>query len=126
MFLHSVPEECLLKIEKRELLGLLCLGAYVLILGKCCRGWKSGDRNTCVRIEEREGAGAVQVYGEDPLRDYHQGMEDSPQTMRNRLHMERRSGLLDVGSFLIGVEVSLRQQAPALTQGLFGPLSNGE
>ena len=125
MFLQSVPEECLMKIEKRELLGLLCLGAYVLLLGKCCRGWGSNDKSTRLKMEGREGE--RQVYGEDPLKDYHQGMEDSPNTARNRLRMERRGGgLLDVGSFLLGVEVSMRQQAPALTQGLFGPLSNGE
>ena len=122
MFLQSVPEECLMKIEKRELLGLLSLGAYVLLLGKCCRGWGSNNKPTRLKTE-----GERQSYGEDPLKDYHQGMEDSPSTARNRLHMERRGGgLLDVGSFLLGVEVSIRQQAPALTQGLFGPLSNGE
>lgn len=36
-----------------------------------------------------------------------------------------RRARLDVGSFLIGVEVSLRHCEPSLTEGLFGPLTNG-
>ena len=34
-------------------------------------------------------------------------------------------GRLDLGSFLVGVEVSLRDSSPQMTAGLFGPLTNG-
>ena len=121
-FQQSFPEEYLTQVEKRELLGLLCLGAYVLLLGKCCRGWGTGERTTRGRTEENEGGG--HFFSKDPLKEYQQGAEDSPQAVRLRLD-RKTGGQLDVGSFLIGVEVSLRQHAPALTQGLFGPLTNG-
>ncbi len=39
---------------------------------------------------------------------------------------ERRGAKLDVGTFLIGVEVSLRHSEPVDTEGLFGPLTNGK
>lgn len=49
------------------------------------------------------------------------GNEDSPQ-MRG----DRRGARLDVGTFLMGVEISLRNDNPSLTEGLFGPLTNGK
>ena len=39
---------------------------------------------------------------------------------------ERRQDRLDVGTFLVGVEVSHRNGNPSLTEGLFGPLTNGK
>ena len=36
-----------------------------------------------------------------------------------------RRGRLDAGSFLVGVELSLRQSHSRTVQGLFGPLTNG-
>ena len=43
-----------------------------------------------------------------------------------KLRGERRGARLDAGSFLIGVEVSLRDCEAEMTQGLFGPLTQGE
>ena len=77
------------------------------------------------RPEEKGGERGGQLFSEDPLKAYRQGADDSPRVVQLRLE-RRTGGQLDVGSFLIGVEVSLRQHAPALTQGLFGPLTNGE
>ena len=36
------------------------------------------------------------------------------------------TGRLDLGSFLLGIDVSLRELEPVMTQGLFGPLTNSE
>lgn len=73
-------------MEEEEVLQFMCLAGYVLLLGRCCRGWT-------------------------PKRSPHKG---HPQT-----------ALFDVGSFLIGVEVSMRQLVPEKTKGLIGPLTNG-
>lgn len=118
-FLESAPEQCLAKIDQKELLGLMCLGAYVLILGKCCKGWG---------IKERERGRVKYDYeptrARDPLKKY-DGASSSPETVHDQ-GISRRKSNLDAGSFLIGIETSLRQIAPQLTQGLFGPLSNGQ
>ena len=73
-------------MDHNEVLHFMCLAGFVLLLGRCCRGW-------------------VPKYNPSKTR---------PQT-----------NLFDVGSFLIGVEVSLRQLIPEKTKGLIGPLTNG-
>ena len=124
-FLHLFPEEYLTKIDRKELLGLMCLGAYVLLLGKCCRGWGIGDKCTVSKglDETPDIPGPIP----DPLLKYQQiGARHSPVISHEEGSRKRGGRRLDVGSFLIGVEVSIRQMAPELTQGLFGPLSNGK
>ena len=69
-----------------EMLHFMCLAGFVLLLGRCCRGW-TPKYSPC----------------------------------KSRL----QTTLFDVGSFLIGVEVSLRQLVPDKTKGLIGPLTNG-
>ena len=43
-----------------------------------------------------------------------------------KLRGDRRGMRLDSGSFLVGVEVSLRDCEPNMTEGLFGPLTQGK
>jgi len=43
---------------------------------------------------------------------------------KTKTHAQTTS-LFDVGSFLIGTDVSLRQLVPEKTKGLIGPLTNG-
>ena len=94
---------------------------YVLLLGRCCRGWGVGE--TTLKTTEQDHF--TQPVVSDPLQKYQQGDERrSPHVTRSPI--KRRGCKLDVGSFLIGVEISLRQQAPELTQGLFGPLTNSQ
>ena len=73
-------------MNHEEVLHFMCLAGFVLLLGRCCRGW-------------------IPNYNPNKTR---------PQTT-----------LFDVGSFLIGIEVSLRQLIPEKTKGLIGPLTNG-
>lgn len=73
-------------MEHDKVLHFMCLAGFVLLLGRCCRGWTPK----------------------------HSPYKSRPQTT-----------LFDVGSFLIGVEVSLRQLVPEKTKGLIGPLTNG-
>ena len=46
-----------------------------------------------------------------------------PKYSSNKTHPQ--TTLFDVGSFLIGMEVSLRQLIPEKTKGLIGPFTNG-
>ena len=72
-------------MDPQEILHFMCLAGFVLLLGRCCRGWV-------------------------------------PKYSSNKTHPQ--TTLFDVGSFLIGIEVSLRQLVPEKTKGLIGPLTN--
>ena len=166
-FRRALPEECLANIESEETLSLLCLGAFVLMLGRCCRGWGSEEvsdrergggereRRDGGRMERGRGDGAsrsklleesskmlgpvlpdvqkVKRYIQDPLQPYkHRGGREPctivvPGSPRNTKAARKvaMGAQLDLGSFLIGVEVSLRDCEPKKTAGLFGPLTNG-
>ena len=166
-FRRTLPEECLTNIESEETLSLLCLGAFVLMLGRCCRGWGDegrtdkerggGERERRVggRMERGRGDGAswsklleesskmlgpvfpdvqkAKRYVQDPLQSYKlRGVQEphtivvpgSPQNTKAARKVAM-GAQLDLGSFLIGVEVSLRDCEPKKTAGLFGPLTNG-
>ena len=45
MFHLAFPEDPQPGVREDDLLCLACLGAYVLLLGRCCRGWgeEGGD-----------------------------------------------------------------------------------
>lgn len=121
-------------VREEDWLSLVCLACYVLLLGRCCRGWGEEER----RKREAEGATpppqpprAVR----DPLQQYKRNggplqqavvipAPDASSPQRSR--RARMGGRLDLGSFLVGVEVSLRQTNSRHTRGLFGPLSYGE
>ena len=163
MFQQSFPEEHLGQVKQEELLSLFALGTYVLLLGKCCRGWGTDDSLS----KPSDGAGRKEEGGgvETNLRSQLHNdsfaspvMADAPKQPRLRMHTSdplqkyksvaesRRQqtivvpygspprgvrkanigGKLDLGSFLIGVDISLREEDPNMTQGLFAPLSNGE
>ena len=137
-------------IKQEELLSLFCFGTYVLLLGKCCRGWGAEDNS----IKDRGGkAGGRllhnesfkapviaeppkqqrQMHAPDPLQKYKTTGESRRQQTIVVPHGSpprgtRKAtigGKLDLGSFLIGVDISLREEEPNMTQGLFAPLSNG-
>ena len=89
------------------------------------------------RIEEASSADFIppmkqtQIFA-DPLQKYKShGRPRRPQpvTVASDQFVKPREGRkgtrLDVGSFLIGVEISLRNCEPSITEGLFGPLTNG-
>ena len=98
----------------------LCL--YSVLLGRCCRGWGGGEAEG--NILRRSGH---EPTPEDPLSKYNQETGQSGSVVRMKERLEKRRGFkLDVGSFLIGVNVSLRQIASEKTQGLFGPLTNSK
>ena len=136
-FRRSLPEEHLTSIKEEEVLSLMCLGAFMLLLGKCCRGWGADERG---RGEGTSGSihniippimTHKQHFTSDPLQEY-KTETCRPRTPRtivvpsSSLRRASRGGRLDLGSFLIGVEVSLRDCIPRETVGLFGPLTNGE
>ena len=163
VFHQSFPEEDLDQVKQEELLGLFALGTYVLLLGKCCRGWGTDDSlskpsDSAGRKEERGGIETnlrsllhndsfaspemadaprpprLRVHAPDPLQKYKSIAESRRQQTivvpcGSPLRGVRKAnigGKLDLGSFLIGVDVSLREEDPNMTQGLFAPLSNGE
>ena len=151
VFCQSFPEEHLSQVKQEELLGLFALGTYVLLLGKCCRGWgaedslakatSDGNREGNTLQSEDFAAPVIadppkplrQVHAPDPLQKYKRVAESrrqqamvvpqgSPPRGVRKATIGRK---LDLGSFLIGVDTSLRDENPNMTQGLFAPLSNG-
>ncbi len=124
---------------------MMCLGAFVLMLGRCCRGWGTKER---VTRERGDGASesklncvsaAVSSIPElprtqhplvnDPLQQYSSDIVRkeamAPNSPGRRMTRKTMMGeRLDLGSFLLGVDVSLRDCSPRMTQGLFGPLTN--
>lgn len=131
----------------------MCLGAYALMLGKCCRGWgtnekmvrECGDRARGNLIQDSridfptiasEKNKPQPQFPRDPLQKYK--MPSLPRVPHPVVLTESRSPdavfnlkrasiteKLDLGSFLIGMEISLRHIEPQKTQGVFGPLTNG-
>ena len=160
MFYQSFPEEHLGQVEQEDLLSLFALGTYVLLLGKCCRGWgtedslsgKPGDGGSG-RGEKRATTDWSQLHDEsfttpvmadppkpprlvhapDPLQKYKSVAESRRQqtvvvpygSPPRGVRKANIGDKLDLGSFLIGVDISLRDEDPNMTQGLFAPLSNG-
>ena len=151
-FRMAFPEEHQASVREEELLCLLCLGAYVLLLGRCCRGWGEEEVRGRGRGDGASGplvsdssSGIVAplvLAGSRTVRDplHHYKMDGGPRqggrgpvvipaVEGSSPRRTRRAGLggkLDLGSFLLGVEVSLRHMHPKITQGLFGPLTNGQ
>ena len=149
-FKQSLPEQYLHLLKEEETLSLLCLGAFALMLGKCCRGWGmkvqgSGASETLLTDDSRADVTTVvsetvkqrqQHFPHDPLQRYkiagssraHKPVVVLTQRSPGAIRHDNRgsiTGHLDLGSFLIGLDVSLRHSEPQQTQGLFGPLSNG-
>ena len=120
-------------VREEEVLSLVCLGAFVVLLGRCCRGWgeESGEREGGERERERIGPAAGPVR--DPLQQYQSRrcqLPSLPTTIPagsspQRSRRAKLGGRLDLGSFLVGVEASLRQSHPRQTMGLFAPLTSG-
>ena len=114
-------------VGQEDLLSLVCLGVYVLLLGRCCRGWgEEGREGGCEGEGER---GRIR----DPLQHYHPRRPQHPPPAAvvpgfppQRVRRGRMAGRLDLGSFLVGLEISLRQSHPRQTRGLFGPLTSGQ
>ena len=73
------------------------------------------------------------VHAPDPLQKYKSVAESRRQqtiivphgSPSRGIRKATIGGKLDLGSFLIGVDISLRDEDPNMTQGLFAPLSNG-
>ena len=148
-FKQSLPEQYLHLLKEEETLSLLCLGAFALMLGKCCRGWGleqgGGASETPLTDDSKADFTTVisetvkqrqQHFPRDPLQRYkmagssraHQPVVVHTQSSPGEIRHDKRgsiTGRLDLGSFLIGVDVSLRHSESQQTQGLFGPLSNG-
>ncbi len=148
-----LPESCQNAIQQENQLHLFTLGAYVLLLGKCCRGWgtqrhrhtskrhhvgtttMTDSRDRPITGRHRDGIQATfiktkplpvladnyNMLGGRPGKELAEE-EHSPEMRGGR---KGTSSRLDIGSFLIGVEVSLRDSEPSWTEGLFGPLTNG-
>lgn len=138
----AFPDDHYTRVREEELLCLVSLGTYVLLLGKCCRGWGEeevggrgrGDGKPLTDCNsDSPVVMAASRMVRDPLHQYKlngaprqavvvpAAQESSPRRARRA----RMAGRLDLGSFLVGIEVSLRHSHPRVSQGLFGPLSNG-
>ena len=147
VFIQSFPEEQLGQIQREELLSLFSLGTFVILLGRCCRGWgteteaiaRGRDRGNSGQLQSESFKPSVipdppqpqrQAHAPDPLQKYKTASELRRPIVVPHGSPGRRAtmagGKLDLGSFLIGVDVSLREEEPTMTQGLFAPLSNGK
>ena len=135
-----LPEHCQSSILPEDQFKLFTLGTYILLLAKCCRGWGT-ERRTWERpigsSVHRKGQGSAAHYQvfPDPLQKYKtpgrgRGVSIQPIAVGEghspKLRGDRRGMRLDSGSFLVGVEVSLRDCEPDMTEGLFGPLTQGK
>ena len=155
VFHQSFPEDCFGRIKQEELLRLFSLGTYVLLLGKCCRGWgadellvgnekKRGEASITSQLQNESSGAAViakpststpqrQPNAPDPLQKYKSAGESRRQqtiivpygSPERGMRRATVGGKLDLGSFLIGIDISLRDEDPNMTQGLFAPLTNG-
>jgi hypothetical protein len=122
--LKSFPEEVLVKINKREVLSMVSLGVYSVLLGYCCRGWGMGGSSRGGTMTSTDKA-PYRPPPADPLLKYdEENFSKSSTTLIDRRGVKKRGFKLDVGSFLIGVDVSIRDISPDKTQGVFGPLTN--
>lgn len=141
-FRMAFPDEHQTSVKEEELLCLVCLGTYVLLVGKCCRGWgeeegggrgrRETDHSPPVLAGSRTVGDPLHQYKMDRVHRSHEPLKTAavvipaaqgPSPRRTR--RATMAGRLDLGSFLIGVEVSLRHSHPRISQGLFGPLTNG-
>ena len=107
----------------------------MVLLGRCCRGWG------CSQDTGLEGASKHRDGASNPL-----GETSEPLSLSNPAEgavgqasagvgnngvqpggkRTAMRGQLDLGTFLVGVDVSLRDLFPDLTVGLFGPLTNSK
>ena len=119
-FNKSLPESYLGSVGNDNLLVLLCLSVYVVLLGRCCRGWG------CAKEAPSDPSGGTSNPSDGA------GGQDRPQPVAVAGAQESSSkrptmrGQLDLGTFLVGVDVSLRDLFPDLTVGMFGPLTNSK
>lgn len=90
---------------------------YILILGRCCRGW---DGNRTSNVAGPAGPSSRTYL--DPLLKF----KEREETESKEELIKRRRGKLDTGTFLIGIDVSLRQLSAEKTQGLLAPLTNSK
>ena len=147
-----LSESSQVSIKKEDRFHLFTLGVYILLLARCCRGWgrTTGHASSFYlgkdahllsarlrqvgydipqtnyrerlsdNADRKAGAGGGRGFGDGDTSPA-VGAENYPQ-MRG----ERRGAKLDAGTFLIGIESSLRYSEPEETAGLFGPLTNGK
>ena len=127
MLKESIPRECLDLLSKRNMMQVFSLSIYVLMLGKCCRNWSSEEKL------------ANQLRGEaDGCSSFFQGSDASVRKLKPEPTIECQKsytvkdmkqsifgGKLDLGTFLVGVEISLRDLDSESKGGVFGPLTNG-
>ena len=134
--LFSLPEDYQAVIGDGSLKKLLCLGAYVLLLGRTCRGWGAREGGAERprrerRLPNESGAfprSAKPGHQSDSLQRLVSGPDASLALLGSPLKRARQAAMgrrLDAGSFLVGVELSGRESSPQETEGLFGPLTNG-
>jgi len=152
-FSHAFSDLCQLSktVRYEDRLQLFAMGVYILLLARCCRGWGhrtavpsqyAHGKDVYLLSQRLQQAGLDKAYV-NSHEEFHGNPVNSSLTadsglggvnfpavgMENFSQMKglRRKGTkLDAGTFLLGVEVSLRHLEPVETEGLFGPLSNGE
>lgn len=130
-FNKNLPESYLGNIGNDNLLLLLCLSVYTVLLGRCCRGWGCGQD---AAPQPQEGASnplgrppnptGGPLGGQDNLEHTTTASSDGGQVQDGKRPAMR--GQLDLGTFLIGVDVSLRDLFPDLMVGVLGPLTNSK
>ena len=132
----SVPGSSIASIPEQHLVQIFCLSAFTLMLGRCCRGWGKdekvanqlrGQADGCSGcFQNQEGSSTrVPAVTHNVRGVTQQSAEGRAQHRPKTAHRSMAGGKLDLGSFLIGVEVSGRDLDPERMAGVFGPFTNG-
>ena len=132
----SVPGSSIASIPEQQLMKVFCLSAFTIVLGRCCRGWGKNEKVADRLRGQADGCSgcfqAQDVSSTKVLAAAHNVWGTAQQSVERRIqhrpktaHRSIAGGKLDLGSFLIGVEVSGRDLDPERMAGVFGPFTNG-
>lgn len=132
----SVPGGSISSIPAQHLTKIFCLSAFTVMLGRCCRGWGKdekvanqlrGQADGCSGCFQPQEGTSTKVPAVTHLvqSTTQQSVEGRIQCRPKTAFRSMTGGKLDLGSFLIGVELSGRDLDPERMAGVFGPFTNG-
>lgn len=130
----SIPDGSISNIPARRLMKIFCLSAFTVMLGRCCKGWGKDELVANQLRGQADGCSGCFLPQEGSstkvptVTQLVRGITQQPvegQCRPKTAHRSMTGGKLDLGSFLIGVEISARDLDPERMAGVFGPLTNG-
>ena len=130
----SSPSSTISNIPEQQLMKIFCLSAFTVMLGRCCRGWGKDEVVANQLRGQADGCSGCFLPQEGSstkvptVTQLVRGRTQQPvqgQCRPKTAHRSMTGGRLDLGSFLIGVEITARDLDPDRMAGVFGPLTNG-